>query len=442
MDITREVNYMANVFLSYKKEDLEIADRLVAALRKEGMSVWWDDGLTPKAAWDEEIEREISAASTVVVLWSPRSVSSEWVRREAHFAQDRGKLVPVIVEATSIPIAFTLNQTVNLTGWDGNGENRQWRKLLTWITDLVSIRPGNANIPQAPGAPPPNRFRDAVGYMASGDPIVGGTLVNASTPAGTAFCDGEQLPVMRIVSKGSFLLGATADDPDHASYEAPQKRVEIPAPFAIGVFPILVSEYQNIIGSPAPTPALHAPVAARGWLGKHKVDAVPVIAATPRLFNARVPILRVSFDEAQAFVDRLTSTTGENYRIPSEAEWEYACRAGSRTRYHCGDVIDPTKAAFGLTAGPVEPGSFPPNASGLYDMHGNVREWTADLWHDSYDLTPSDGRAVTEGHGSMRVVRGGGWSDNAAMLRSAARMRATQSVRTDVIGFRVVRTLG
>ncbi len=99
---------MANIFLSYKKEDFEIADRLVAALRKEGMSVWWDDGLTPKAAWDEEIEREISDASTVVVLWSPRSVSSEWVRREAHFAQERGKLVPVIVEATSIPLAFTL----------------------------------------------------------------------------------------------------------------------------------------------------------------------------------------------------------------------------------------------------------------------------------------------------------------------------------------------
>ena len=246
---------MADIFLSYKKEDFEIADRLVGALRKEGMSVWWDDGLTPKDAWDAEIEREISAASTVVVLWSPRSYSSEWVRREAHFAQDRGKLVPVMVEATEVPIAFTLNQTVNLIGWDGSGENRQWRKLLTWITDLVTTKPSNANMPQVPGAPPTNRFRDILGYMASGDPIVDGTLVNASTPAGTAFRDGEQRPVMRVVPKGSFLLGATADDPDHASYEVPQKRIDIPAPFAIGVFPILVSEYQNITGSAAPAPA-------------------------------------------------------------------------------------------------------------------------------------------------------------------------------------------
>jgi len=433
---------MANIFLSYKKEDFEIADRLVAALRKEGMSVWWDDGLTPKAAWDEEIEREISDASTVVVLWSPRSVSSEWVRREAHFAQERGKLVPVIVEATSIPLAFTLNQTVNLAGWDGKGENRQWRKLLTWITDLVATKPGNANILQTAGAAPPNPFRDAVAYMASGDPIVDGALVNASTPAGTAFRDGEQLPVMRIVPKGSFLLGATADDSDHESYEVPQRRVEIPAPFAIGVFPILLSEYQNIIGSAAPTPGPPASSPRRRWFGKHKVDTAPVRVAIPNPLNPRVPITRICFDEAQSFVERLASATGENYRIPSEAEWEYACRAGTRTRYHYGDTIDSTKAAFGLTAGPVEPGSFPANAFGLYDMHGNVREWAADLWHDSYELTPSDGRPATEGHASMRLVRGGGWSDNAALLRSAARMRATQSIRADVIGFRVVRTLG
>jgi formylglycine-generating enzyme required for sulfatase activity len=432
---------VADVFLSYKKEDFEIADHFVTALRKEGISVWWDDGLTPKLAWDAEIEREISAASTVIVLWSPRSVSSEWVRREAHFAQDRGKLVPVIVDATEIPLAFTLNQTVNLDGWDGNDENRQWRKLLTWIADLVSTTATNATMPQVPGAAPVNRFREAVGRLASGDPIVDGALVNASTPAGTAFRDGGQLPVMRIVPKGSFLLGATADDPDHDSYEVPQKRVEIPAPFAIGVFPILVCEYQHVAGSPASTPSPPALPSRWRWFGMGNAATGSVMVAKPAQLNPRVPVTRVSFDEAQSFVSRLASATGENYRIPSEAEWEYACRAGTRSRYHYGDTIDSTEAAFGLTAGPVEPGSFPPNAFGLYDMHGNVREWAADLWHDSYDLTPADGMPATEGHASMRLVRGGGWSDDAALLRSAARMRATQSIRADVIGFRVVRAL-
>ena len=432
---------MADIFLSYKKEDIDIANRIVAALRTEGMSVWWDDGLTPREAWDTTIERELSTASTIVVLWSPRSVSSEWVRREAHFGQDRGKLVPVIVEPANIPIAFTLNQNVNLAGWDGDRNNRQWRKLLTWITDLVSTKPGNANIPQSLGAAQPNRFREAVGTLASGDEIVDGALVNAFTPAGTAFRDGEQMPVMRIVPKGSFLLGATLDDPDHASYEVPQVRIEIPGPFAIGVFPVLVAEYQSMVGSqPATPPAPPAAASSWGWFSKRKVEAAPAVVAKPAL-NPRVPITCVTFDEAAAFVGRLTSSAGVSYRILSEAEWEYACRASTRTRYSFGDEIDESKAVFGRTAGPVEPGTFPPNGFGLYDMHGNVREWTADLWHDSYESTPLDGRPAMGGHGSMRLVRGGGWSDSAATLRSAARMRATQSFQSDLIGFRVVRSL-
>jgi formylglycine-generating enzyme required for sulfatase activity len=137
----------------------------------------------------------------------------------------------------------------------------------------------------------------------------------------------------------------------------------------------------------------------------------------------------------------LSAATGERYRIPSEAEWEYACRAGSRSRYSCGDSISGTQARFGTTEGPVAPGAYPPNAFGLYDMHGNVREWTADVWHESYDFTPLDGSPATQGHSAMRVVRGGSWSDDAVLLRSAARMRATPTSRVGMIGFRVVREL-
>jgi hypothetical protein len=122
---------VADVFVSYKREDAAIAGRVVAALEESGVSVWWDDGITPRQAWDTEIELAISAASTVVVLWSPRSVTSDWVRTEAHYGKDRGKLVPVIVEPCTIPIAFTLTQTVNLANWNGNRDDRQWRKLLT-----------------------------------------------------------------------------------------------------------------------------------------------------------------------------------------------------------------------------------------------------------------------------------------------------------------------
>lgn len=432
---------MADVFVSYKREDAEISNRVVTALRDSGISVWWDDGITPRQAWDTEIEQAISAASTVVVLWSPRSVTSEWVRTEAHYGKDRGKLVPVVVEPCSIPIAFTLTQTVNLAGWQGNRDDRQWRKLLTWITDLISTKPGNANLPAGlVSANTTNVYRDAIGALASGEPIYDGAFINPSTPPGTVFRDGDNMPVMRIVPKGSFLLGASGDDPDRAPYEAMQKRIDVPAAFAIGVFPVLASEYLKWVGALPSPPA--PPVPAAGWLSRFRASAAPAQPAAALTPQPGIPVTNISYDEAQVFVDRLSSASQEHYRIPSEAEWEYACRAGSAARYSCGDTIDQSRAAFALASGPVAVGAYPPNGFGLYDMHGNVREWTADLWHDSYDLTPQDGRPALDGHSSMRLVRGGGWRDSAVMLRSAARMRATQSIRVDVIGFRVSRSVG
>jgi formylglycine-generating enzyme required for sulfatase activity len=428
---------MVDVFVSHKKEDFTIAERVVTALKDHGLSVWWDDGLNPKSAWDSEIEEAIGTAATVVVLWTPRSVSSEWVRTEAHYAQDRGKLVPVMVENCTIPLAFMLRQTINLCEWRGERDHRQWRKLLAWIADLAATKPGNANIPQALGAAQPNAFRDVVGRLASGDPVVDGQLVNASTPAGTAFRDGASLPMMRIVPHGSFLLGSPPAEPGRSVTEGPQKRIEIPAPFAVGIFPVLVSEFETIMGS-RPSEAVPEP-ASPGWIGFFKRPQAPATVRAP--LNPAAPITNVSFDDAQAFVTRISSMTGESYRLPSEAEWEYACRAGSRTTYSFGDAIDASMALFGASAGPVAPGSFRANSFGLYDMHGNVREWTADLWHESYEATPLDGRPAIEGHAAMRLVRGGGWSDTAPMLRSAVRMRATQSTRSNVIGFRVARAL-
>ncbi|MGI4814723.1 MAG: SUMF1/EgtB/PvdO family nonheme iron enzyme [Janthinobacterium lividum] len=415
---------MADIFISYKKEDVLLTERIASALQGEGFSVWWDDGLTPREAWDATIEHEIAAAAAVVVLWTPRAVLSDWVRTEAHYAQDRGKLIPVLAEPCSIPIAFMLRQTVSLAGWQGERTDKQWRKLLTWIADITATKLGNANLPQALGTAQPNRFRDAVGFLSSGDPIVDGALINSSTPALTAFRDGEHMPVMRILPSGAFVLGSPAADPDRMPFEGPQKRIEIPAPFAMSVFPVPVGEYRALMGS---LPSALAQI-------KQGTPAAAFI-------DALAPVTYVSFDDAQAFTARLSTETGEAYRVPSETEWEYACRASSRGRYAGGDTIDASRAVFAPATGPRAVGSFSANAFGLYDMHGNVREWTADLWHESYDATPSDGSPAIEGHGSMRVVRGGGWSDGAAMLRSAARMRGTQSSRVNVIGFRIVRAL-
>lgn len=412
---------MADVFLSYKKENRARAEQIATALRSEGFSVWWDDSLTPKASWDSEIEHELSEASAAVVLWTPLSVASDWVRTEAHFAQDRGKLIPVMLESCKVPIAFMLKQTIDLTKWNGARDDRHWRKFLTWIADLAATKPGNANIPPALASAQTNPFRDVVGRLASGDPIVDGTLVNESTPAGTVFCDGKGLPPMRIVPKGGFLLGASERDPDRSPFEGPLKRVEIPAPFAIGVYPMLVSEYSQLAGAP-PKPSSGT-------------------AVMPGALEPANPAVYISFDDSADAIAKLTAVTGMEYRMPSEAEWEYCCRARSQGRYALGDAIDTTQAHFASDAGPVPPTRFAPNAFGLHDMHGNVREWTADLWHDTYEFTPGDGRAALEGHGSMRVARGGCWWDQAAHLRSSARQRATRTTRSPMIGIRVARAL-
>jgi tetratricopeptide (TPR) repeat protein/TolB-like protein len=124
---------VADIFLSYKREDRARADLIVAALRKSGRTVWWDEGLTPRQAWDATIEQEIAAAASVIVLWSTRSVASDWVRSEAHYAQNHSKLVPVLIEPCTIPLAFMLKQAIDLSRWRESPNDPAWRKLIGWL---------------------------------------------------------------------------------------------------------------------------------------------------------------------------------------------------------------------------------------------------------------------------------------------------------------------
>lgn len=128
---------MADVFVSYKKEDRAVTERVVALLRTERRSVWWDDGLTPHQAWDATIEQQIEAARAVLVLWSPRAVASDWVRSEAHYAQEHGKLLPVVIERCTLPLAFVLRQAVDLSGSRLDPASPEWRKLDGWLDELI-----------------------------------------------------------------------------------------------------------------------------------------------------------------------------------------------------------------------------------------------------------------------------------------------------------------
>jgi formylglycine-generating enzyme required for sulfatase activity len=167
----------------------------------------------------------------------------------------------------------------------------------------------------------------------------------------------------------------------------------------------------------------------------------------------KFPVDRVSWKNAVEFCRRLSKMTGHAYRLPTEAEWEYACRAGTSTPFHYGDTITTDLANYvGEHTYQSEPkgvyrhistnvGSFPPNAFGLCDMHGNVWEWCADNWHDNYVGAPTDGSAWENGtKNANRVMRGGSWHEPPINCRSATRLQMNENEADDLFGFRVALT--
>jgi len=214
-------------------------------------------------------------------------------------------------------------------------------------------------------------------------------------------------------------MGSPQHELDRRENEGPQHEVTIVQGFAMGRFPVTFDEYDHFS-----EPRQHKP-SDRGW------------------GRGRRPVIGVSWNDAKSYVDRLSQQTGEPYRLLSEAEWEYACRAGTATRYPWGDdAPTPEQANFGNNVGnTTEVGAYLPNPWGLFDMHGNVWEWVEDCWNDSCKATPGDGSASMTGESDRRVLRGGSWGYLAQFLRAATRTGQSIGNRAQHWGFRIARTL-
>ena len=232
---------MTDIFLSYKREDRARAALIVAALRKSGRTVWWDEGLTPRQAWDATIEQEIAAAASVIVLWSPRSVASDWVRSEAHYAQNHSKLVPVLIEPCTVPLAFMLKQSVDLSHWRGSLHDKAWCKLIEWL-DLQGPVAKSPRLPDARARRPGRLGRRAligaafaVGALLAGLFVYRSMVDHAEAPsirvarfdtppgdqAAASFSQGFAADLAQIVTSGGSKLrvfdGTAAGTPIHAS---------------------------------------------------------------------------------------------------------------------------------------------------------------------------------------------------------------------------------
>lgn len=243
---------------------------------------------------------------------------------------------------------------------------------------------------------------------------------------GQTFSDCPYCPEMIVIPPGSFDMGSPATEAGRAGDEGPVHRISITRSFALGKTEVTQGQWRAVMGN---NPS-------------HFINC-----------GDNCPVENVSWDDAQAFIKELNSKTGKKYRLPSEAEWEYAARAGTSTAFYTGNCIDTGQANYdgkydynqcganGLIRNKTVPvASFPANAFGLHDMSGNVWEWVEDNYHGNYRGAPANGAAWLE-EGAKRVLRGGSWDDFPRLARAATRYRYFPAFRLNSFGFRLAMTL-
>jgi formylglycine-generating enzyme required for sulfatase activity len=243
--------------------------------------------------------------------------------------------------------------------------------------------------------------------------------------------DSPEAPRMVAIRGGSFVMGSPPSEVGRFKTEGPQHEVAIAHDFAVSAYPVTFDEWDACVQDGGCSG--YSPPDEHWGRGNH-------------------PVVNVSWNDAQAYIAWLNRKTGRHYRLLSEAEYEYAERAGSQTPYATGYRISTNQANFldaamtspgNLPIGqsPTPVGSFPPNAFGLYDMQGSVWEWVQDCWNDSYARTPRDGSPMLGGDCQRRVVRGAAFNREQSFMRSATRYWIVGQLRSALAGFRVALTL-
>jgi len=278
----------------------------------------------------------------------------------------------------------------------------------------------------------------------------------------------QAAPAVVVIPVGQFMMGSPSTEPGRNANEGPRRRVQVDQGFALSQTEITVGQFAAFVADTgyrsdverAGFGVVYEPRTRRFDRRRHmnwRHDYLGELAADD------LPVIRVSFNDAAAYARWLTNNTSQTYRLPSEAEYEYALRAGSQSRYWWGGGSpsapienltgdgdhSPTGGSWSVAFrgyddghwGPAPVASYPPNPFGLHDMGGNVKSWVEDCWHDSYVRAPRDTQAWVNPGCVERVVRGGSWASTPAQARSAFRMASASSEHSPQIGFRVVREL-
>ncbi|MFM7474756.1 MAG: SUMF1/EgtB/PvdO family nonheme iron enzyme [Microcystis aeruginosa] len=443
------------IFLAHASEDKPAVLALYNRLKQAGYKPWLDKkDLIPGQIWRDEIPKAIKASQIFLACLSAKSAKQGYIQRELRIALDTlGQMlpgtiffIPMRLEECEIPdlqnaeVGLKLRDIHRLDYWEEDG----FEQLERAITHQFNPEPEK-----------PKQLLsvfnfEIVGVNAKGEQIKkeskqsqyfsedlgnGITLEMVAIPGGTFLMGTEDEEIERLVKKFNW---------EGFRWERPQHQVTVP-PFFMGKYPITQAQWKAI--------------ASRTDL---KVKQDLDLNLNPAYFkdspdSDRRPVEQVNWYDAIEFCARLSKLTVREYRLPSEAEWEYACRAGTTTPFYFGETITGELANYNATntyadepngeyrseTTPV--GQFPPNAFGLYDMHGNVREWCADTWHDNYDGAPTDGSAwIENGNDNRSPLRGGSWGYNPNYCRSAIRYDYyfRRVNRINNYGFRVVCIFG
>jgi formylglycine-generating enzyme required for sulfatase activity len=458
---------VANIFLSYRREDGGWAGRLAGDLRREfSEGEVFQDIASIEIGEDfiDATRRSLARCAVALVLIGPQWLRAkrrlddpdDWVRLEIIESLQRPglRVVPVLVGAARMPKTAELPEPLKGLARRHAHEitDKRWEydvsQLVAALKDGLGIT-GSSRVPGAGRAVPLDdqqrlpRDKPApdhapqipvrAGYAAplprvSLEVLAGGKWARTPRSASallprTVFRDGAWAPEMVIVPAGVFLMGSPDTERGHARGEEPLHEVRISQAFAVGRTAVTFEQWDACI---------------RAGCCSHR----PGDDAWGR---DQRPVINVSWEDAQTYLAWLSDTTGTQYRLLTEAEWEYSARAGTSTCYPWGDQPGQNLANFegsssrwsGKQTAPV--GSFEPNDFGLFDMIGNVWEWVQDCFHGDYTGAPTDGSAWEDKDGSLRVMRGGSW--NTASPRCAHRHGGRSDSRYQNLGFRVARML-
>ena len=423
---------MSDIFLSYKSEDKAKAQIIAEALGRNGYSVWWDQVIPIGRTFDEIIEKELDASKCVVVLWSGKSVKSKWVITEAGEGDSRRILIPVLIEKVKPPLAFRRMEAAELIDWDGTSDNEEFDLLLDSISEILGHSPAVKNELKKPKIEErkenktkemPEKLKKQEENAEEARIKIENSKRSETNIEQNNFTNSIGIE-FTLIPAGEFMMGSPPSENDGRDNERPVHRVNIANDFYISKNVVTQKQWRELMGE--------NPKYRQAFL---------------YFKGENLPVSPITCFEVQEFIEKLNEKENTNkYRLPSEAEWEYAARAGTTTTYSFGDhelYLD-AYAWYETNSNKKlhDVGQKEHNPWGLFDMHGNVWEWVQDNWNGNYKDAPTDGSAW-KSNNSNRVIRGGSWSSSAGDCRSSRRTysRPGEAGLQTNTGFRLVREI-